>query len=42
MYDEYFTEEHKMYREGFRAFLKAEVVPHLDKWEKEGTIPSCK
>jgi len=34
----YFTEEHNMFREGFRAFLKQEVVPHIDKWEQTGTI----
>jgi len=39
MYQSYFTEEHELFREGFRSFLAAEVVPHLDKWEKEGTIP---
>ena len=39
MYQEYFTEEHNLFREGFRTFLKTEVVPHLDEWEKTGTIP---
>jgi len=39
MYQSYFTEEHNLFREGFRKFLAKEVVPHLDKWEKEGTIP---
>ncbi len=39
MYQAYFTEEHHLFREGFRDFLKSEVVPHIDKWEKEGTIP---
>lgn len=34
----YFTEEHQLFREGFREFLKREVVPHIDKWEKTGTI----
>ena len=38
MYQQYFTEEHNLFREGFRAFLKQEVVPHLDKWETEGKI----
>lgn len=27
-----------MFRAGFRDFLKKEVVPFIDKWEKEGTI----
>ena len=39
MYSAYFTEEHHLFREGFRTFLKTEVVPHLDEWEKTGTIP---
>lgn len=34
----YFTEEHEMFRESLRSFLKKEVVPHIDKWENEGTI----
>ncbi len=34
----YFTEEHQLFREGLRSFLAKEVVPHLDKWEKEGKI----
>ena len=34
----YLTEEHNLFREGFRNFLQQEVVPHIEKWEKEGTI----
>lgn len=34
----YFTEEHELFREGFRDFLQKEVVPHLDKWEETGHI----
>ena len=34
----YFTEEHNLFRQGFRDFLQQEVVPHLDKWEETGTI----
>lgn len=34
----YFTEEHNLFREGLSIFLKQEVVPHIDKWEKTGTI----
>ncbi len=34
----YFTEEHQMFRETFRDFLQKEVVPHIEKWEKTGTI----
>ncbi|WP_298519289.1 acyl-CoA dehydrogenase family protein [uncultured Kordia sp.] len=34
----YFNEEHKLFRESLRDFLKKEVVPHIEKWEKTGTI----
>lgn len=39
MLQSYFTEEHRLFREGFRTFLQNEVVPHLEEWEKTGTIP---
>ena len=34
----YFNEEHQLFRESLKDFLKKEVVPHIDKWEKTGTI----
>ncbi len=34
----YFTEEHELFRESLKEFLKKEVVPHIEKWEKSGTI----
>jgi alkylation response protein AidB-like acyl-CoA dehydrogenase len=34
----YFTEEHQLFRKSLQDFLKKEVVPHIDKWEKSGTI----
>lgn len=34
----YLTEEHQLFREGFRAFLQKEVVPHIDRWESSGKI----
>lgn len=34
----YFTEEHDFFRKSFQDFLKKEVVPHIEKWEKTGTI----
>ncbi len=34
----YFTEEHESFRQSFREFLQKEVVPHIDKWEKDGKI----
>ncbi|RBW58029.1 MULTISPECIES: acyl-CoA dehydrogenase family protein [unclassified Tenacibaculum] len=34
----YFTEEHESFRQSFKDFLQKEVVPHIDKWEKDGTV----
>ncbi len=34
----YFTEEHESFRQSLKEFLQREVVPHIEKWEKEGTI----
>ena len=34
----YFTEEHELFRKSFKDFLQKEVVPHIEKWENEGTI----
>ncbi len=34
----YFTEEHNLFRESLKDFLKKEVVPHIEEWEKTGNI----
>jgi len=34
----YFTEEHELFRKSLQNFLQKEVVPHIEKWEKTGTI----
>jgi len=34
----YFTEEHQLFRQSLKDFLKKEVVPHIDKWEETGTV----
>jgi acyl-CoA dehydrogenase len=34
----YFTEEHELFRTSLQDFLQKEVVPHIEKWEKTGTI----
>lgn len=34
----YFTEEHQLFRASLKEFLKKEVVPCIEKWEKSGTI----
>ena len=35
----YFTEEHELFRQSFRAFLQKEVLPHIDQWEEDRRIP---
>lgn len=35
----YFTEEHELFRASLRDFLKKEVIPHIDQWEKDGEVP---
>ncbi len=34
----YFTEEHNLFRNSLQDFLKKEVVPHIENWEKTGEI----
>jgi acyl-CoA dehydrogenase len=34
-----FSEEHEMWRESVRKFVEKEIVPHHDRWEKEGIVP---
>jgi len=34
----YFTEEHEAFRGSFKYFLQKEVIPNVDKWEKQGFI----
>jgi len=34
----YFTEEHELFRKSLQDFLQKEVVPHIDKWEKNGAV----
>jgi alkylation response protein AidB-like acyl-CoA dehydrogenase len=36
----YFTEEHELFRNSLKEFLKKEVVPHVDEWESQGKIHS--
>jgi len=31
----YFTEEHELFRKSLQDFLQKEVVPHIEKWEKQ-------
>ena len=34
----YFTEEHNLFRKSLQDFLQKEVVPHIENWEKQGSI----
>ncbi len=33
-----YEEEHRMFRDSFRKFCEAEIVPHHAQWEKEGMV----
>ncbi len=35
----YFTEEHELFRQSLRDFLKKEVLPNIDQWEEDRQIP---
>jgi alkylation response protein AidB-like acyl-CoA dehydrogenase len=34
-----YTDAHRGFREALRAFLAAEVLPHVDAWERAGIVP---
>ena len=38
MTQELYTEEHIMFRESVREFLKQEAAPHYEEWEKKGIV----
>ncbi len=38
MLDRDFTEEQKMFRETYRKFLAAEIVPHMESWREQGRV----
>ena len=33
-----FTEEHEMFRDATRSFLKNEIAPHRDRWAEAGIV----
>ena len=39
MYQEYFTEEHQIFRTSVRKFVEREIKPHIDRWEDEELFP---
>ncbi len=34
-----YKEEHTIFRDSFRKFLKQEIVPHIEAWEDAGIVP---
>jgi acyl-CoA dehydrogenase len=34
----HFTDEQRMFREAYRRFLRAEIVPHLERWREQGMV----
>jgi len=34
-----YKEEHTIFRDSFRKFLKQEIVPHIEAWEEAGIVP---
>lgn len=37
--DRYFSAAHQAYRQSLRAFVAAEVTPHVEAWEEAGRLP---
>ncbi len=38
MQDQFLTDEHKMFRDAVREFIKRDVMPHHEQWEKDGLV----
>jgi len=34
-----YAEEHRIFRDSFRKFLRQEIVPHIEAWEDAGIVP---
>ncbi|CAN5819737.1 acyl-CoA dehydrogenase family protein [soil metagenome] len=34
-----FTDDHELFRTGFRQFVDKEIVPHHQQWERDGIVP---
>ena len=39
MYEEYFTEDHNIFRAAVRKFVEKEIKPHIEHWDEEGEFP---
>ena len=35
----FFTPEHVQFRDALRAFVEAEIAPHVDAWDEAGRVP---
>ncbi len=33
-----YAEEHELFRGAFRSFVQSEIVPHYEKWERQGVV----
>ena len=38
MGEEFFEEEHRMFRKSLRTFVEREVVPYHEQWEEDGMV----
>ena len=38
-YDNYFREDHNIFRKQVRDFAEGELAPHADEWEEAGLFP---
>ena len=39
MYQEYFSEDHRIFRDSVRKFVEKEIKPHVEEWEKKEESP---
>ena len=37
--DNYFQQQHRLFRDAVRNFVKTELLPNIDEWEEQGFIP---
>ena len=39
MYQEYFSEDHRIFRDSVRRFVEKEIKPHIEEWEEQEQFP---
>ncbi|NPU86588.1 MAG: acyl-CoA dehydrogenase [Syntrophaceae bacterium] len=39
MYQEYFSEDHRIFRDSVRRFVEKEIKPHVEEWEEKEEFP---